>query len=172
MRKTLFTLILSAAVFCNLPYAHSSESRVNQIILEDTDARLDNILKLSTEIRKSKIALNNLSIQLSQEEKKESRRKLGITIASVSAVIVSFSVLRGLNNNSAIGSSMYFMQSIVVTATGGTAGATLIFLNKNESEKLKQDIKNLNVLIDHNLSKIAKETLQLCKIQPQHKICY
>ncbi|QDK41628.1 hypothetical protein DOM21_09220 [Bacteriovorax stolpii] len=165
------TIFLSSVLLFNTSMTFASPSRVDEVINSDSDAKLERILKLNEHLSKSKIALVELQRQLSYEEQKESKRKIGIAVASISAVIAAMSI-RGANNSaSPIGSSLYYMQGLIAGASGVGAGA-YILLNKNEAKKLRNDIKDLNTAIDSKILQVEKEKLLLCKFQPQHKVCY
>lgn len=191
--KNLLTIMTLIFTLSNNSFA---ASRVDEVISLDAKGRLDKIEELTIALKKLELSEAKLQKDLKIELIKNNKQEFYVNVGDISAAIGAIAVMgTGMMTvgesifaiagfiNSMFGGEGYdgkgFKKRVIIGGSLAAAGAVVaagslvgVYLNRNEAKKITEQLPKLHTKILETELSLLKEVKQLCKEEPNHKLCY
>ena len=185
--KKMITLICVILISIN-SYASGlktlDSSRVNEILINDSYDRLQTIAKLEAQLTSQEQVLSDMEVSLGKEidiAAKQNTAKVILKEAVVETAITAglLFVLRkppgsdtGIVHKIKVKLAYIGGGLMITTPVTAIVGGIKYALNMNDAEELIVKVGEAKINIQKTRKMLTKETVQLCKAEPRHKLCY
>ncbi|AUN99770.1 hypothetical protein DOM21_01945 [Bacteriovorax stolpii] len=162
-----------------------SSSRVDSVVSDGAIERLNKISALKSELVEGQKNLDAFELKLLRVNEEHKAHQFFFETRKVASIatVVSFSMLgvgmlsataRIPKPTSLIEKSFITYGSVAILPSAiAAAGSQIGFmLTKNESDKLRVDIKNIKSVLKIKNKELESEVKVLCGQEPRHQLCY